>query len=59
MLTKKQRKQIDRVFDAPLSDREKLPKGYNPPDKLDGETMEMYLARLDAYNAGYYSKKRG
>ena len=54
MLTNKQKKQMDNVFDEPLSDRGKnRPEDYNPPERKEGEDLISYLDRVDAYDAGY------
>ena len=57
-LTEEQKKQMDDVFNEPLSDRKKnVPADYKPPLKGKDESIEDYFARLDAYDAEYYKKK--
>lgn len=58
-LTEEQLKQMDDVFNEPLSDRGKdRPDDYNPPERIEGEDLLDYLVRVDAYNAGYREHER-
>jgi len=53
-LTEEQKKQMDDVFNEPLSDRGKTPpKDYNPPKRKEGEGYNEYMARVIAYDAEY------